>query len=142
MAAVAPSYQGFRDAAEIISHCVWLYHRFPLSFREVEEMMMERSVVVSRKGPRLELSSVTMPSAELTLVDQRKRSLWPLSGVFGLNLGIRPIVSVMVLAQAWRGTPHANLSRLLRGCQVTPDTDGTRQGSRGTVRPRRHLGRH
>jgi hypothetical protein len=22
---------------EIISHCVWLYHRFPLSFREVEE---------------------------------------------------------------------------------------------------------
>ena len=26
---------------------VWLYHRFPLSFREVEEMMLERGVVVS-----------------------------------------------------------------------------------------------
>ena len=37
--------------------------------------------------------------------------------------GIRPVVPVMVLAQAWRGTPHANLSRLLRGCQVTPDTE-------------------
>jgi putative transposase len=34
---------------EIISHCVWLYYRFPLSFREVEEMMMERGVVVSHE---------------------------------------------------------------------------------------------
>ena len=25
-------------------HCVWLYHRFPLSFREVEELMLERGV--------------------------------------------------------------------------------------------------
>jgi putative transposase len=47
MAAVVPSYKGFRYPTEIISHCVWLYHRFPLSFREVEEMMMERGVVVS-----------------------------------------------------------------------------------------------
>jgi putative transposase len=47
VAAVAPSYKGFRYPVEIISHCVWLYHRFPLSFREVEEMMMERGVVVT-----------------------------------------------------------------------------------------------
>ncbi|PZS28584.1 MAG: hypothetical protein DLM61_14540 [Pseudonocardiales bacterium] len=26
----APSYKGFRFPVEIISHCVWLYHRFPL----------------------------------------------------------------------------------------------------------------
>jgi transposase-like protein len=31
---------------EIISHCVWLYHRFPLSLREVEEMMTARGVLV------------------------------------------------------------------------------------------------
>jgi putative transposase len=31
---------------------VWLYHRFPLSFREVEEMMMERGVVVSHETIR------------------------------------------------------------------------------------------
>ena len=47
MAAVAPSYRGFRYPAEVISHCVWLYHRFLLSFGEVEEIMMERGVVVS-----------------------------------------------------------------------------------------------
>jgi putative transposase len=32
---------------EVIAHCVWLYFRFPLSFREVEELMLERGVVVS-----------------------------------------------------------------------------------------------
>jgi putative transposase len=32
---------------EIISHCVWLYHRFPLSLRDVEQMMAHRGVSVS-----------------------------------------------------------------------------------------------
>jgi putative transposase len=40
MDAIVPSYKGFRFPVEIISHCVWLYHRFPLRFRDVEEMMM------------------------------------------------------------------------------------------------------
>jgi putative transposase len=48
----APSYKGFRFPAEVISHCVWLYHRFPLSFREVEEMMLERGVAVSHETIR------------------------------------------------------------------------------------------
>jgi putative transposase len=42
-----PSYKGFRYPPEIIAHCVWLYHRFPLSFREVEELMLARGVIVS-----------------------------------------------------------------------------------------------
>ena len=36
------SYKSHRYPAEIIAHCVWLYHRFPLSFREVEELMVVR----------------------------------------------------------------------------------------------------
>jgi putative transposase len=47
-----PSYRGFRFPVEIISHCVWLYYRFPLSFREVEEMMLERGIVVSHETIR------------------------------------------------------------------------------------------
>ena len=39
--------RGFRFPPEIISHCVWLYHRFPLSFREIELMMAERGVDVT-----------------------------------------------------------------------------------------------
>jgi hypothetical protein len=45
-------YKGHRYPAEIISHCVWLYHRFPLSVREVEEMMMARGVLVTYESDR------------------------------------------------------------------------------------------
>ena len=38
---------GYSTPVEIIAHCVWLYFRFPLSFREVEELMLQRGVVVS-----------------------------------------------------------------------------------------------
>ncbi|MFJ4980459.1 IS6 family transposase [Streptomyces coeruleorubidus] len=47
MGSAALSYKGHRYPVEVISHCVWLYHRFPLSFREVEELMLERGIVVS-----------------------------------------------------------------------------------------------
>jgi putative transposase len=47
-----PSYKGFRFPVEVISHCVWLYYRFPLSFREVEEMMLARGVTVSHETIR------------------------------------------------------------------------------------------
>ncbi|MGV4892269.1 IS6 family transposase [Streptomyces viridosporus] len=47
-----PSYQGHRYPVEIIFHCVWRYHRFPLSYREVEELMLERGVVVSHETVR------------------------------------------------------------------------------------------
>jgi putative transposase len=52
MEAGAPSYKGYRFPAEIISHCVWLYHRFPLSFREGEELMLARGVIVSHETIR------------------------------------------------------------------------------------------
>jgi putative transposase len=52
MAAVVPSYQGFRYPAEVISHCVWLYRRFLLSFREVEQMVLARGIVVSHETIR------------------------------------------------------------------------------------------
>ncbi|MFD5337843.1 IS6 family transposase [Streptomyces hawaiiensis] len=47
MGSASPSYRGHRYPVEVISHCVWLYFRFPLSFREVEELMLERGVIVS-----------------------------------------------------------------------------------------------
>ena len=40
-------YTGHRYPVGIIEHCVWLCFRFPLSFREVEELMLERGVVVT-----------------------------------------------------------------------------------------------
>ncbi len=42
-----PSYTGFRFPQEIIAHAVWLYHRFSLSFRDVEELLFARGIVVT-----------------------------------------------------------------------------------------------
>jgi putative transposase len=47
-----PSYQRHRLPSEIISHAVWLYHRFCLSFREVEELLAERGVTVTYETVR------------------------------------------------------------------------------------------
>ncbi|MFB7213091.1 IS6 family transposase, partial [Streptomyces sp. NPDC056255] len=52
MDSAPPSYKGHRYPVEIIAHCVWLYFRFPLSFREVEELMLERGVLVSHETVR------------------------------------------------------------------------------------------
>src|SRR5918995_5701263 len=50
-AAKAP-YAGYRFPGEIISHAVWLYFRFPLSLRMVEEMLAARSIIVSHESVR------------------------------------------------------------------------------------------
>jgi putative transposase len=46
------SYQGYRYPLEIINHSVWLYFWCSLSFREVEELMLARGVVVSYQSIR------------------------------------------------------------------------------------------
>jgi len=38
---------------------------------------------------------------------------------------IRPIVPVVVLAQAWRGGPQHQISRVLKGCDIVPDDAAT-----------------
>ncbi len=43
----APTYRGYRFPPEIISHCVWLYFRFSLSFRDIEELMAERGIILT-----------------------------------------------------------------------------------------------
>ena len=45
--ATAIRYKNHRFPVEIISHAVWLYFRFCLSFRDVEELLLERGVVVT-----------------------------------------------------------------------------------------------
>ena len=42
-----PSDRGYRFPSEVISHAVWLYHRFSLSFRDVEDLLAERGITVT-----------------------------------------------------------------------------------------------
>ncbi len=38
------TYRRHRFPIEVVEHCVWLYFRFALSYRNVEEMMAKRGV--------------------------------------------------------------------------------------------------
>ncbi len=45
-------YAGHRFPPEVISHAVWLYFRFPLSLRMVEEMLAARGIIISHETVR------------------------------------------------------------------------------------------
>ncbi len=45
-------YTGYRYPAEIISHAVWLYFRFTLSYRDVEELLAAWGIVVTYETVR------------------------------------------------------------------------------------------
>jgi hypothetical protein len=45
-----PSYARYRFPPVIIRHAVWLYFRFPLSYRDVEDMLAERGHCQSKFG--------------------------------------------------------------------------------------------
>ena len=46
-------YRGFRYPPEIIGYAVWLYHRFTLSYRDIEDLLAERGIIVSYEAIRL-----------------------------------------------------------------------------------------
>ena len=47
-----PRLKGFRFPRDIISYAVWVYHRFALSCADVEDLLAERGVIVSRETVR------------------------------------------------------------------------------------------
>jgi putative transposase len=48
-----PRLKGFRFPREIIAYAVWAYHRFALSTADVEDLLAERGVIVSREAIRI-----------------------------------------------------------------------------------------
>lgn len=46
-------YKRHRFPPEIISYAVWLYYRFNLSHRDIEDLLAERGIVVTRESVRL-----------------------------------------------------------------------------------------
>jgi mRNA-degrading endonuclease HigB of HigAB toxin-antitoxin module len=45
-------YSGYHYPTQIISHTVWLYHRFTLSFRDIEELLAARGIIVGYETVR------------------------------------------------------------------------------------------
>ena len=135
------TYPGYRFPAEIISHAVWLYHVFSLSFRDVELILAERGVIVSRESIRqwrLEFG------ADFARKLRRRRpkpgDTWHLDEVFlkingGLHYLWRAVdqhgVVLDILVQGRRNASAAKrfFKRLLAGLRYKPRrivTDGLR----------------
>ncbi len=71
----SPSYRGFRFPSEIISHAVWLYHRFCLSFREVEEFLAQRGLTMAQAKRRNPNEALHTPDSAFCL-----SYAWPVGG--------------------------------------------------------------
>ena len=76
-------YHRHRFPAEIISHSVWLYFRFALSFRDVEEMLAMRGVTLSYETIREWCLKIGQTYANgLRRRSSRPRDRWHLDEVF------------------------------------------------------------
>src|SRR2546426_10453030 len=76
-------YKNHRFPVEIISHAVWLYFRFCLSFRDVEELLFERGVVVTYEAIRKWCRKFGQPYAnQLRRRRPRPGDKWHLDEVF------------------------------------------------------------
>jgi putative transposase len=51
-----PRLKGFSHPGEIIAYAVWAYHRFALSTADVEDLLAERGVIVSRETIRISVN--------------------------------------------------------------------------------------
>lgn len=62
-------------------------------------------------------NGLTYDTGALIAAERDERILWSLHRA-ALGRGIAPTVPVGVLAEAWRGGPQHQMSRLLKGCRV------------------------
>jgi hypothetical protein len=128
------SYKSYRFPAEIISHAVWLYYRFSLSYRDVEELMATRGIVVTYETIRQWCRKFGQQYAnQLRRRRAQTGDKWHLDEVF-LNINGK-------LHYLWRGRSEWERARCSRaesaeqtGCQEVPS-----QAAEGlSVRPTRH----
>jgi putative transposase len=77
-------YKNHRFPIEIVSHAVWLYFRFCLSFRDVEEILLEHGVIVTYEAIRKWCRKFGQPYANQL---RRRR---PRPGVVYLHLADKP----------------------------------------------------
>ena len=77
------SYAGYRFPPVIIQQAVWLYARFTLSFRDVEDLLAERGIVVSYETVRRWVKHFgSMIAADLRRRRPKPHSTWHLDEVF------------------------------------------------------------
>ena len=77
------SYAGYRFPPEIIHQAIWLYLRFTLSFRDVEDLLAERGLAVSYETVRRWVNHFgPMIAADLRKRSQKPHTTWHLDEVY------------------------------------------------------------
>jgi putative transposase len=77
------SYTGYRFPPEIIQQAIWLYLRFTLSFRDVEDLLAERGIMVSYETLRRWVNHFgPMVAADLRKRRPKPHTSWHLDEVY------------------------------------------------------------
>src|SRR5262244_142896 len=125
-------YKNHRFPGEIISHGVWLYYRFTLSYRDVEELLFERGITVSHEAIRKWCRKFGQDYANRL---RRRRpqpgDKWHLDEVFLTINGERHylwravdqddnILDILVQRRRDKHAAKKFFRKLLKGCQYVP----------------------
>src|SRR6202043_1010586 len=77
------SHSGYRFPPEIIQQAIWLYIRFTLSFRDVEDLLAERGILVSYESVRRWVNHFgPMIAADLRKRRPKPHTIWHLDEVY------------------------------------------------------------
>jgi putative transposase len=135
------SYNGYRFPPQIIQQAIWLYLRFTLSFRDVEDLLAERGIMVSYETVRRWLNHFgPMIAADLRKRRPKPHTTWHLDEVY---LKIRgrmvylwravdaegEVLDVLVQSRRNKRAALQLMRKLLRKYGFVPDkliTDGLR----------------
>ena len=123
----SPSYHRYRFPPEIISHAVWLYHRFGLSFRDVEDLLAQRGITVTYETIR-QWCRTFGPTYARTLRHRRGRlgDTWYLDELFVTVRGTRQylcravdedgdVIDILVQSRRNRCAAERFFRKLLKG---------------------------
>jgi putative transposase len=128
----SPTYTGYRFPGEISSHAVWLYFRFSLSYRDVEELMAARGIIVTYETIRHWCRKFGQQYAnQLRRQWARTGDKWHLDEVFlKINGKLHYLWRAVdqhgnvldILVQSRRNKQAAKkfFRKLLKGCQYVP----------------------
>src|SRR5829696_3940443 len=127
------SYSGYRFPPDIVQRAVWMYLRFTLSFRDVEELLAERGIVVTYESiRRWVLAFGPVIARRLRARRPKPHSRWHLDEMFvrvgGQQMYLWRAVDAEgevldVLVQAKRDTKAARklMRKLLKRQGMAPD---------------------
>jgi putative transposase len=125
-------YKRHRFPVEIMSHCVWLYFRFCLSYRDVEELMAARGVMLTYEAVRYWCRKFGQAYANgLRRRRPRPGDTWHLGEVFRTINGGRHslwravdqdghVLDILVQRHRHKAAAKTFFRKLLKGCQYAP----------------------